>query len=281
MLITDTRDFIFETSGPGSLPGSEPLAWYAVSGDRSAVTFLHLGNYSAEDDFQTRILNAENTPQGEWEAFNAAIQPHTGAVINFTSVLISPVRGFSLGVTTVDGRRIVNLQQIAVRSFEYFALQDSGYYYRRYSNRLTVTARAGAVNMSARDRRPLHCFRVVAPLTRAVDRPCILRLLRIAFSTDMDRQRFVRVLRVAIAASAGGIIERFAVAVAFNISHATGPPPSLWIIILLLLIGVGGGSIAGAAVASRSELPRRFSLRTLLIATTLVAVVLGLAVALW
>ena len=93
----------------------------------------------------------------------------------------------------------------------------------------------------------------------------------------MHGQRLLRSPWVATASLAGGFVGWLTVVMVLNLCYSSGPKPHPWINLVLLLFAMNIGAIGSAVVASNTEnLPRQFSLRTLLIATTLVAVGLGL-----
>jgi hypothetical protein len=74
----------------------------------------------------------------------------------------------------------------------------------------------------------------------------------------------------------GGFVGWLAVAFAANVFYSTGPPPRQSTIYAVLSLGTICGASAGGWASYQRGFPSRFSLRGFLIATTLIAVVLGL-----
>jgi hypothetical protein len=125
MLVTDSLNFFFVVGDREELPATEPLTWVAETFlNDFALTFLHLGSYSAEDEDQTRIFNSDNTPPGEWEAFNAALTPPRLPLVDPFAInrfYFGPDftdRGFVPGRFTSMGH-VVNQQQVTVTPLNY------------------------------------------------------------------------------------------------------------------------------------------------------------------
>jgi hypothetical protein len=94
----------------------------------------------------------------------------------------------------------------------------------------------------------------------------------------MGLHHIFRLLWIVSATCAGGLVCWFTAAVALHMTYSNGPLTRPWIVYAILAVSLAIGGIAGGLISSTYELPRRFSLRTLLITTTLLAVLLGLAV---
>jgi hypothetical protein len=93
----------------------------------------------------------------------------------------------------------------------------------------------------------------------------------------MYLRRFFRLLWFAASTFGGGFVGWLAIAILVNLSSSMGKPPGFMIIYALLFVGVMFGALVGATFARMGEMPHRFSLRTLLINTTLLAFLLGAA----